>query len=160
MRYNDLPDTAKCCIFIVFSYYSSNSPFSPPHATLNLRQFRDYEWQVLHEQSEREDMYNEELDQTEFDRFWGLDLFIQIQNKEEMRLRKMYAERVTYLNSMMAQTRAVLPAQKTYSCAKIGTLPEDDAYDTEQQRRTAVIRKLKAEEVRTKLKIRLPMGYS
>lgn len=49
---------------------------------------RDYDWQCLHEQAEREDMFNEEMDQTEFDRFWGFDLFERIQNEEEARLRK------------------------------------------------------------------------
>lgn len=53
-------------------------------------QLRDYDWQCLHEEAEREGMFNEELDQTEFDRFWGLDLYQRIQNEEESRLRKVW----------------------------------------------------------------------
>lgn len=124
---------------------------------------RDYDWQCLHEQAEREDMYNEELDQTEFDRFWGLDLYERIQNEEETRLRKVYEDRVAYLNGLMVQTRAIQPASKAgriYSFAKVGSLPEDNAFASEAQRRNAVIKKLKAEEVRSKLRVRVSYSYS
>lgn len=118
-------------------------------------QLRDYDWQVLHEAAEREDMYNAECEQCEYDRFWGLDLFIRIQNDEEKRLRKVYEERVAHLNSMLVRTKAVKES-KTFSFAKIGTLAEDFVYRDEEMRREAVIRKLKAEEIRSKLKIRVP----
>lgn len=117
-------------------------------------QLRDYDWQVLHEAAEREDMYNAECEQCEYDRFWGLDLFIRIQNDEEKRLRKVYEERVAHLNSMLVRTKAVKETKK-FSFAKIGTLAEDFVYRDEEMRREAVIRKLKAEEIRSKLKIRV-----
>jgi len=119
---------------------------------------RDYDWQVLHEAAEREDMYNAECEQCEYDRFWGLDLFIQIQNDEERRLRQVYQERVEYLNNMMVKTHSVKPTIKTFSFAKIGTLQEDVVYTDEQMRREAVIKKLRAEEIRSKLKIRIPFS--
>jgi hypothetical protein len=123
-------------------------------------QLRDYEWQVLHEQSEREDMFNEESEQRAFDRFWGLDLYVQVQNEEEARLRQFYEERVAYLNGLMVATRAVKGSKKHYSVKRVGTLPEDNAFATEQERRDAVIKKLKAEEVRSKLRVRVSYSYS
>lgn len=113
---------------------------------------------MLHEQYEREDMFNAEQEQCEFDRFWGFDLFVRIQNDEEKRLRKMYQERVEYLNAILVKTRAVRPQGKVkYSFAKVGTLPEDNVYEDERLRREAVIRKLRAEEIRASLKIRVPL---
>lgn len=128
-----------------------------PLLLLLATQLRDYDWQVLHEAAEREDMYNAECEQCEYDRFWGLDLFIRIQNDEEKRLRKVYEERVAHLNSMLVRTKAVKETKK-FSFAKIGTLAEDFVYRDEELRREAVIRKLKAEEIRSKLKIRVPFS--
>jgi hypothetical protein len=104
-------------------------------------------------------MFNEYLEQTAFDRFWGLDLYVQVQNQEEARLRKVYEDRVVYLNDLMAKTRAVKAARKHYSMQRVGTLPEDHVYRDEQQRRDAVIKKLKAEEVRSKLRVRVSYSY-
>lgn len=67
---------------------------------------------------------------------------------------------MAYLNGMLVKTKAVKPTGKNYSFAKIGTLPEDNAFESEAQRRNAVIKKLKAEEVRGKLKVRVPVSYS
>jgi len=122
-------------------------------------QLRDYRWQCEHEQNERENMFNEELNQTEVDRFWGLDLFIRRQYEEESRLRQLYSDKVFQLNSILVKTRAV----KACAVAKlttVGTLPEDIAYRRdEEKRRDAVIRKLRAEQVRGSLKVRPFPGY-
>lgn len=122
-------------------------------------QLRDYSWQCEHEQNEREGMFNEELNQTEVDRFWGLDLFVRRQYEEEARLRQLYAVKVEKLNSILVKTRAV----KACAVAKlttVGTLPEDIAYSRdEDKRRDAVIRKLRAEQVRGSLKVRPFPGY-
>ena len=122
-------------------------------------QLRDYNWQCEHEQNEREGMFNEELNQIEVDRFWGLDLFVRRQYEEEARLRQLYADKVEKLNSILVKTRAV----KACAVAKlttVGTLPEDIAYSRdEDKRRDAVIRKLRAEQVRGSLKVRPFPGY-
>lgn len=122
-------------------------------------QLRDYSWQCEHEQNEREGMFNEELNQIEVDRFWGLDLFVRRQYEEEARLRQLYADKVEQLNSILVKTRAV----KACAVAKlttVGTLPEDIAYSRdEDKRRDAVIRKLRAEQVRGSLKVRPFPGY-
>jgi hypothetical protein len=120
---------------------------------------RDYEWQCQHELNERKAMCNEEMDQTEVDRFWGFDRFVQLQNDEEMRLRHMYEEKVAYLNNIMVKTHAIKPFVAP-SFKKIGTLPEDLMHeDNEMRRREAVLRKLKAEEVRGQLKLHPFRGY-
>jgi hypothetical protein len=122
-------------------------------------QLRDYSWQCEHEQNEREGMFNEELNQIEVDRFWGLDLFVRRQYEEEARLRQLYADKVEQLNSILVKTRAV----KACAVAKlttVGTLPEDIAYSRdEDKRRDAVIHKLRAEQVRGSLKVRPFPGY-
>lgn len=71
---------------------------------------------------------------------------------------QVYEDRVAYLNGMMVKTHAIKPVGKAFSFAKIGSLPEDNAFASEEQRRNAVIRKLKAEEVRSKLKVRIPFS--
>jgi len=122
--------------------------------------FRDYEWQLLHEQQEREDMFNEEMDQTEVDRFWGFDNFIQQQNKEELELRQLYEEKTRYLNKQLVLMQSIQPFNPKFNYKKIGTLSEDILHaDNETARRQAVIKKLKAEEVRGKLKVRPFPGY-
>lgn len=141
-------------------FYLHSTPCILSFRCNKFTQFRDYEWQLLHEHSEREDMFNEEMEQTEFDRFWGFDLFEAMQNQEEERLRKMYEDRVIYFNKLMAHTRSVKPIKKYYSFKHVGTLPEDHAYSTELERRCAVIKKLKAEEVRSKLNVRVSYSYS
>ena len=73
-------------------------------------------------------------------------------------LEQVYEDRVAYLNGMMVKTHAIKPVGKAFSFAKIGSLPEDNAFASEEQRRNAVIRKLKAEEVRSKLKVRIPFS--
>jgi hypothetical protein len=128
--------------------------------TLLFHQHRDYEWQLLHEQAEREDMFNEEMDQTELDRYWGIDFYVTMQNKEETRLRQVYQEKVDHLNAMMVTMKTVKPPRKHYSFAHVGSLPEDSKYESETERRIAVIRRLKAEEFRGKLKLRLKVDYS
>lgn len=104
-------------------------------------------------------MFNEYCEQTAFDRFWGLDLYERMQCEEEARLRKVYEDRVVYYNDLMVQTRSVKPAKQHYSLRPVGSLPEDSAYETERQRREAVIKKLKAEEVRSKLRVRVSYSY-
>ncbi|KAJ1434670.1 hypothetical protein B484DRAFT_393887 [Ochromonadaceae sp. CCMP2298] len=120
---------------------------------------RDYEWQLLHEQGEREDMFNEEMDQTEVDRFWGFDRFVQLQNREELRLRLLYEQKVAHLNGELVKVKAIHSFDAP-NFKKIGSLPEDVQHeDNEMRRREAVLRRLKAEEVRGQLKTRLTPGY-
>lgn len=69
---------------------------------------RDYNWQVVHEHKEQMDMLTAEMEQTEVDRFWGVDLYERKQNEEEERLRKAYERKVHQLNQMMVRTGAVL----------------------------------------------------
>ncbi len=58
-------------------------------------ELRRYEFEVIQEYIEREEMYNEEKDQTEVDRFWGLDLYQRKLHEEEERLRKIYIAKVS-----------------------------------------------------------------
>ena len=102
-----------------------------------------------------------ELEQTEVDRFWGLDLYIQRQYEEEYRLRQLYEDKVKELNNILVHTNAIQPYNhKSIKYTPVGTLNEDIIYhNDENKRRDVIIKKLRAEEVRGKLKLRLFRGY-
>lgn len=121
---------------------------------------RDYEFELIREQQEREDMFNEECDQCEVDRFWGIDAFeINVRN-EERRLREFYEQRVYEANRRLATMGTAKPLKRSeVSLVPLGKLPEDNKFDDDRVRRQAVIKKLKAEEIRSKLKIKLPTVY-
>lgn len=122
-------------------------------------QLRDYLWQCANEEREREGMFNAELDQTEVDSFWGLDIFERKKNEEELRLRKLYEIKVREMNTLLVRTSAINQFSAP-SLTKIGTLHEDQyLMHDEHRRRDAVIRKLRAEEVRGKLRTRPKPGY-
>ena len=57
---------------------------------------RTYEFEVIQQCIEREMMFNEEQDQIEVDRFWGLDLYQRKLHEEEERLRKLYIAKVSH----------------------------------------------------------------
>ena len=114
-------------------------------------QLRDYDWQCASEQREQEAMFNCELEQCEVDNFWGIDLFERRKNDEELRLRRAYEEKVARMNALLVRTTAIQRFDKP-ALVKVGTLHEDQWFhDDDRRRRDAVIRKLKAEEVRTQM---------
>jgi exonuclease VII large subunit len=123
-------------------------------------QLRDYHFEVAREQQEREDMFNEECDQCEIDRFWGIDMFEKNIREEEQRLRAFYEQRVYEANRRLVAMGTVKPLKRhEVSLVPLGKLPEDHKFDDDRVRRQAVIKKLKAEEIRSKLKIKLPTVY-
>lgn len=111
------------------------------------------------EHQERLLMWEEETEQCESDRFWGLDYYENMMRREELRLRQFYEERVKFKNGQLVTMGSVQPTN-TVNFTVFGTLPEDKIYENNQDRRVAVIRKLKAEEVRSKLRrVRIPFNY-
>ena len=143
----------------LYNIYIYSNTLSHLH-TLPYLQHRDYEWQLLHEQSEREDMFNEYNEQTQYDRYWGIDIYTTYQYQEEQRLRKAYQQKIIELNQTMIQINSIKPNKKKLNLLKIGSLPIDNEYSNETERREAVIRKLKAEEIRSKLHTRVSFSYN
>ncbi len=70
-------------------------------------QCRIDDWERAREATERENMYNEEMDQREVDRFWGLDLFEANKRAELERLRQFYVERVKKTNEKLMFAKVV-----------------------------------------------------
>jgi hypothetical protein len=70
-------------------------------------QFRMDKWEAIREAHERDEMYNEELDQTEVDRFWGFDLYEEKKKAELDRLRQFYVNRVKQTNEKLAYAKVV-----------------------------------------------------
>ena len=68
---------------------------------------RHYNWECERIIRERENMFNEEREQTDVDRFWGLDLYELNLNNEEKRLRILYYQRVEELNKVLMKTKAI-----------------------------------------------------
>lgn len=123
-------------------------------------EMRFLQYETVREAQERARMWEEECEQCERDRFWGLDYFENMMRREELRLRQFYEDRVRYKNDQLRQMGAMNPLQ-TAKLTVFGTLPEDREIDNNQERRMAIIRKLKAEEVRSTLRrVRLPFIYS
>ena len=121
---------------------------------------RAYEFELMREQQEREDMFNEECDQCEVDRYWGIDAFEANIRNEERRLREFYEQRVYEANRRLVTMGTVKPLKRSeVALVPLGRLPEDNKYDDDRLRRQAVIKKLKAEEIRSRLKIKLPTVY-
>lgn len=139
-------------------------------------------WETAQIEREREDMFNAQLEQTEVDRFWGLDLFERSLGAEEQRLKAAYERKVVALNQQMASMHAALPSfgsgkkirQRISWTEHSGDVkhPGDRetgerqyldavrAREKERARRDALIKKLKAEEVRTQLRYRLSGSYA
>lgn len=115
-------------------------------------------YESVREERERARMFEEECEQCELDRFWGFDYYENCMKQEELRLRQFYEDRVRLKNEQLVNMKCILPAAPP-KFTVFGTLPEDHAYDNNQERRLAVIKKLKAEEVRSKLKIFIPYKY-
>ncbi|RYH13211.1 hypothetical protein EON65_36220 [archaeon] len=122
-------------------------------------EMRFHGFEKKREEFERIRMYDEEMEQCEVDRFWGIDYYENMMAQEEQRLRKFYEDRVKYKNEQLVIMKSIT-SFKAPKFTTFGTLPEDHMYESSQERRLAVIRKLKAEEIRSDLKYRLPYIYS
>jgi hypothetical protein len=123
------------------------------------RQLREYEWECFRERIERGCMYDEERKQTFCDRYWGIDLYERRMNEEEVRLRRLYEEKVRRLGRDMMKMKAIQTVRKEAIRGLGGDLREMMKIPDERERRDKVIERLQAEEVRTKLKTRTVPGY-
>ena len=124
-------------------------------------QLRHYRCECDRELREREDMFDEECAQREIDRFWGIDAFYQRMRDEERRLRMFYEQRVREANAplmILKQTKQI--KKSDLDLLEFGSLREDIRFGHDDQvRREAVVRRLAAEEIRSKLKVRLPTKF-
>lgn len=69
-----------------------------------------YEYKLLENQQieyERELMYNEEIDQCEIDRFWGIDTYEANKLKFENDLKESYIKRLQEANSVFLRSRNI-----------------------------------------------------
>ena len=119
---------------------------------------RFYLWERDREFLELEGMVIAETEQCEVDRFWGLDYQQECLAREEIKFRKVYEERVWRTHEQMKLMGLVKPGAQRPDLVSIGNLPEDDI-DDNNLRRMTVIKKCKAEEVRSKLKYRVPIKH-
>lgn len=137
---------------------------------------RFFEWECDQIAREREDMFNAECEQTDIDRFWGFEVYERRINEEEKRLRHFYEQKVLRLNQELVVQKTTLPFKKHVKSIIINDSQGDtaavakvDREETfieahqrkliENERRLELIKKLKAEEVRGKLKYRLSPYY-
>lgn len=119
---------------------------------------RAYLEEIQREDYEREGMFNAECDQRELDCFWGIDLYEQHLQAEEKRLRHFYQYRLMSLNKelkVMGCIKGLVPTD----IVPIGNLPEDNDFDDMKERRKYMIKKFKAEEVRSQTKIKLKTKF-
>lgn len=133
---------------------------------------RAYLKEIWREDFERESMFNAECDQREVDRFWGLDYYEEMLREEEKRLRAFYQARIIQLNREMQKMGCVQPRRKKgdretlvvpVEVRPIGSLPEEQAFMIEaadKARQMYMIKKLKAEEIRSQVKYRLKFSYA
>lgn len=70
---------------------------------------RFYEWEVACEAAERERMFNEECDQCEVDRYWGIDLAEQLRLEEEERQRRLFEGRVEAMRVKCVNIQIIRP---------------------------------------------------
>lgn len=141
-----------------YQVYLSNERDLLTHEDDRSYKLRFYEWECRQEDREREDMYSEYLEQTEVDRFWGLELFERRLNAEEKRLREVYAKRVQYFNNQLVGMKQIHKSMKGFEVTSLGSM--DTKYRTadgglsvpEEVRRNEIIRTLKVEEIRSELK--------
>lgn len=132
---------------------------------------RAYLEEIQRENMERENMFNAECDQREMDRFWGVDYFEECLRIEEQRLRAFYQARVIQLNRELQKMGCVQPRRKKgdretllvpVDVRPIGSLPEEQTFldqAADKARQLYMIKKLKAEEIRSQLKYRLKFSY-
>lgn len=133
---------------------------------------RAYIEEIYRENEERENMYNMECDQREIDRFWGLDYYEEMLREEEKRLRAFYQARIIQLNREMQKMGCVQPRRKKgdretlivpVEVRPIGSLPEEKSFmaqAADKARQLYMIKKLKAEEIRSQVKYRLKFSYA
>lgn len=63
-------------------------------------------WELEREMQEREDMFNEECEQCEVDRFFGFDLFEQRRREEIAKMRDFYRARVQTINEKLMMSKS------------------------------------------------------
>jgi len=134
--------------------------------------YREYQAELIREEKERENMYNEEQEQCEVDKFWGIELFEKNLLQEERRLREFYAQRVKTLNQELVKMKVV--QNVSYDSYKSYIIPEQKYQQEDMRRRVKLqqrmkkdeqlakiefVKQLKAEEIRSKLKYRLPTKF-
>jgi len=134
--------------------------------------YREYQAEQIREEKERENMYNEEQEQCEVDKFWGIELFEKNLLQEERRLREFYAQRVKTLNQELVKMKVV--QNVSYDSYKSYIIPEQKYQQEDMRRRVKLqqrmkkdeqlakiefVKQLKAEEIRSKLKYRLPTKF-
>lgn len=77
-------------------------------------QLREYCYELERELIERETMFNEELEQTEIDRFWGFDIYYQRMKVEENRLHDFYIQQIQEKNHQLSIMRCTKKIPKKY----------------------------------------------
>lgn len=76
--------------------------------------YREYYHEQQREWSEREAMFNEELEQTEIDRFWGFDSFHHRFRREEDRLHDVYIQQLREKNHQLYLMQCTKKIPKQY----------------------------------------------
>jgi hypothetical protein len=75
---------------------------------------RELYYEQIRENVERENMFNEELEQTEIDKFWGIDAYHLSMHQEEDRLNEFYMKRVQEKNRQLTEMKCIRAVPKSY----------------------------------------------
>lgn len=77
-------------------------------------ELREYDYELAREQIERENMFNEELEQCEVDKFWGIDHYYKNISHEEDRLNEFYIQRLKEKNKQLVEMRCIKKIPERY----------------------------------------------
>jgi hypothetical protein len=139
-----------------FIHYLEDERKHMEQEDLRSYQYRAYYQELQREAYERESMSCAEAEQCEYDHFWGLDYYQEQLQREEQRLRQLYAMKVKKKNAELVKLGCIQKFDRKLDLITIGNLKEDLLFEKNgnNNRQIEIIKKLKAEEYRGKLKVR------
>jgi hypothetical protein len=125
---------------------------------------REYEYEQIREGIERENLFNEECDQCEIDRFWSIDTYYSRLNDEEKRLARIYIEQVIKTNEQLSFMKLVKKNKKEYYSSYLPKLSKtmDLIKTTNSNSSSALIASQSQKKIKTieKLPLISPKGSS